>query len=131
MTRDDDKFALAARTLIAILFILAGGRKLMNLEGSIKYFGSLGIPMPEIFTPLTCGFEIVAGIMLIIGWQVQIVAALLAVFTLATGFLGHKFWAVNPAQFDGQFYNFLKNVAIAGGLLMVILYDRIRLSRRQ
>jgi uncharacterized membrane protein YphA (DoxX/SURF4 family) len=38
-----------------------------------------------------CGFEIVAGIILIIGWQVQIAAGLLAVFTLVTAMIGHKF----------------------------------------
>jgi putative oxidoreductase len=131
MTRDDDnKFAMGARTLIAILFILSGGRKLMNLEGTAKYFGSLGFPMPEIVAPLTGGFEIVAGIMLIVGWRVQIVAAVLALFTLATGFLGHKFWAAPPAQFDGHFYNFFKNLSIVGSLLMVILYDRAKLYRR-
>ena len=124
MTRNNDKFAMAARTLIAMLFILAAARKLMTLQANIKYFGSLGIPMPELVTPLTCGFEILAGIILIVGWRVQIAAGMLALFTLATALIGHQFWAVEAAQFNGQFYNFLKNVAVVGGLLMVILYDR-------
>ena len=48
-------------------------------------------------------------------------ASALALFTLATAFTAHAFWSADAAQFAGQLNNFLKNVAMAGGFLLLIV----------
>ena len=52
----------------------------------------------------------------------QWVAGALAVFTLASAFTAHAFWSADAAQFAGQLNNFLKNVAMAGGFLVLIAH---------
>jgi len=108
---------LTTRMLVASLFLVAGTRKLLGWEGAVAYFGKLGLIQPGIILALVLALEIGAGILLIVGWRTSVVATLLAAFTLAAGLVAHQFWSADPAQFSGQLNNFLKNVAIAGGLL--------------
>jgi len=50
---------------------------------------------------------------------------------LASALLAHRFWSAEPAQFANQLNHFLKNVAIAGGLLLVAAVDMKRQSERR
>lgn len=112
---------LAARILMSAIFLIAGVRKLMTYAGTAGYFGSLGLPMPEVVVGLVALIEIGGALALITGWQVRPAALLLAAFTLASGFLGHKFWAADGAQFANQLNHFLKNVAMVGGFIAIAL----------
>ncbi|MGJ7500604.1 DoxX family protein [Variovorax sp. ZT5P49] len=112
---------LAARVLMAVIFLVAGVRKLMTYGATLGYFAKLGIPLADVVLPLTIMLEIGGGLLLIAGWRVQWVAGALALFTLATGFTAHAFWAADAAQFNAQLNNFLKNVAMAGGFLLLIV----------
>ena len=114
-------WTLTARVLMAAIFLIAGVRKLMTYGATLGYFAKLGIPMGEVVLPLTIALEIGGGLLLIAGWRLQWVASALALFTLATAFTAHAFWSADPAQFAGQLNNFLKNVAMAGGFLLLIV----------
>ncbi|WP_240650837.1 DoxX family protein [Variovorax guangxiensis] len=113
---------LAARVLMAVIFLVAGVRKLLTYGATLGYFGKLGIPLADVVLPLTIALEVGGGLLLIAGWQVRWVASALALFTLATAFAAHAFWAADAAQFAGQLNNFLKNVAMVGGFLVLIAY---------
>jgi putative oxidoreductase len=63
---------------------------------------------------------------LLLGWQTRAVAGLLAFFTLGTALIGHKFWAVEGPQFNAQLNNFMKNVAIIGGFVVMIAHENMR-----
>lgn len=115
------KLALTARVLMAVIFLVAGVRKLLTYGATLGYFTKLGIPVPEMVLPLTIALEIGGALLLIAGLRVQWVAGVLALFTLATAFIAHAFWTVDAAQFAGQLNNFLKNVAMVGGFLMIIV----------
>ena len=115
-------WTLAARVLMAVIFLVAGIRKLMTYGATLGYFVKLGIPLGEVVLPLTIAQEIGGGLLLIAGWRVQWVAGALALFTLATAFTAHAFWSADAAQFAGQLNNFLKNVAMAGGFLLLIVH---------
>ncbi|SOD24323.1 putative oxidoreductase [Variovorax sp. YR752] len=114
-------WTLAARVLMAVIFLVAGVRKLMTYGATLGYFAKLGIPLADVVLPLTIALEIGGGLLLIAGWRVQWVAGALALFTLATAFAAHAFWAADAAQFNAQLNNFLKNVAMAGGFLLLIV----------
>ena len=59
------------------------------------------------------------GGMLVLGWRLRWVAYLLAVFVLVATGMGHRFWEADPSRYFGELSNFLKNLAIIGGLLLV------------
>lgn len=108
-----------ARVLLALMFVLAGFSKFAGLAGTAGYIASKGLPMPMVLAVLTAIIEVVGGIALIVGFQARIAALALALFTIAASFLFHNFWAM-PA--DQAFVNqlmFMKNLAVAGGLLFV------------
>jgi putative oxidoreductase len=114
-------WTLPARVLMAVIFLVAGVRKLMTYGATLGYFAKLGIPLADVVLPLTIALEIGGGLLLIAGWRVQWVAGALALFTLATAFAAHAFWAADAAQFNAQLNNFLKNVAMVGGFLLLIV----------
>jgi putative oxidoreductase len=105
---------LIGRILLTLLFFVAGYNKLMNVAGTAGYFGKLGLPMPDLTVWLVIAVELVGGLLILIGWKTRLVAWIMAIFTVATAVIGHKFW-VDPSQAT----QFLKNLAIAGGFLML------------
>ena len=58
--------------------------------------------------------------MVLIGWHARFGALLLAVFTIASTLVFHNFWAVDAAQYRGQLSQFMKNLAILGGLFYIM-----------
>ena len=113
-----------ARILVALLYIVAGAVKLTYYAGTLGYFTKIGVPLPDVALPLVILIELGGGIAVAIGWQLRFVAPVLAAFTLLAAFIGHRFWAADPAQFTNQLYNFLKNLAIIGAFIMLFAADR-------
>jgi putative oxidoreductase len=121
-TNESRGWTIAARALMAVIFLVAGVRKLMTYGATLGYFAKLGIPLPDVVLPLTIALEVGGGLLLVAGWRVRWVASALAIFTLATAFTAHAFWSADAAQFAGQLNNFLKNVAMVGGFLLLIAH---------
>ena len=119
---------LLGRILLSGLFFVAGYNKLMGVAGTAGYFGKLGLPVPEVLVWVVIAVEILGALLILIGWQTRLVAWGLAIFTVATAVVGHKFWGIDPARFNAEFTQFLKNLAIAGGFLMLAAYGPGRLS---
>lgn len=110
---------LLGRILLSGLSLVQGYNKLMNVAGTSGYFGRLGLPMPEVLVWGVIAVEILGGLLILIGWRTRLVAWGMAIFTVATAIVGHKFWGIDPARFNNEFTQFLKNLAIAGGFLML------------
>ena len=109
--------SLAGRILLASLFLPAGIGKLTGFAGTVGYIASVGLPLPALGAVIALVVEIVGGVALIVGFGTRIAALVLALFTLVASFFFHAYWAV-PA--DQQFVTqllFMKNIAVAGGLL--------------
>jgi putative oxidoreductase len=127
-----DKFqnplALAARILLAALFVPAGISKIAGFAGTVGYIGSVGLPLPAVGAVLAILAEAGGGIALLLGFQTRIAALVLAVFTLAAGVFFHAFWAAAPEAAQMQQIMFMKNIAIAGGLLMLTAFGPGALS---
>lgn len=111
----DKGLAIAARVLMSLIFIIAGWGKLTGFSGTVGYFGSLGLPMPSIITPLVILIELGGGLALLIGFKTRWVAAVLALFSIGSALIAHT----NFADMN-QMNNFLKNLAMAGGFLMFV-----------
>ena len=125
MNRNDRGLALMGRSLIALIFLIAGVRKALAFAMTVGYFGKLGIPMPELMVPLTIIIEIGGAILLVLGYRLVIVATVMALFTLGAALTAHQFWvATDPMVYSAQLNNFLKNIAMIGGFVMVIVDAR-------
>ena len=107
MTKQTDTIALAGRILIGVLFLMAGLSKLGAPAATQAYIGAVGLPAPIAAYGVALVVELVGSVLLIVGFQVRIVAAVLAVFTLVTALFFHNNFAD-----QNQMIHFLKNVAI-------------------
>ncbi len=111
---------LLARLLFAALFLPAGLSKLGGFEGTVGYIASAGLPLPQGGAALAIVVEIVGSLLLIVGFQARIAAAVLAVFTLVATVIFHAFWGAAPEQAYVQQLMFFKNIAVVGGLLLLV-----------
>ncbi|SDK49685.1 putative oxidoreductase [Methylophilus rhizosphaerae] len=105
------------RVLLAHIFIISGLSKVANPAGTIGYIQSVGAPLPEVVYAIAVFVEVVLGIALLIGFKARLAAAGIALFTVAAAFLFHTNFADQMQQIM-----FLKNLTIAGGLLMVVAF---------
>ena len=105
---------LAARIFISLIFLLSGINKIGNYEGTVGWMESLG--MPGIFLIPAIILEIVAPILIIVGYKVKISAALLSVFCVTTAIIFHSDFSDQM-----QFISFMKNIGLAGGFLFIVV----------
>lgn len=103
---------LAGRILMSTIFIVAGYGKIGAYAGTQAYMESMGVP--GVLLPLVILLELGGGIALLIGWQAEIAALLLAGFSLVSALIFHSDLSDQMQQIL-----FLKNLAMAGGLLYV------------
>jgi putative oxidoreductase len=119
---------VVGRILLALMFVLAGIGKLTGLEGTAGYIASKGLPAPMVLAVAVGLLELVAGVLLIIGWQARWAALALAVFTVVASVIFHNYWAMPAEQQMMQQLMFMKNLAVTGGLLFVFAYGAGTLS---
>jgi len=103
------------RIFISSLFIIEAVRKFLNPDMSMIYMSDHHIP-EFLFYP-SIAFELIIPLLLVAGYKTRIVASLLAIFVLAVTIIFHT----HHIFADGmQFTTVLKNIAIIGGLLVII-----------
>lgn len=110
---------IAGRLLLALMFIVAGFGKLTDIPGTAGYIASGGLPFGEVLAVAVGLLELLGGLALVIGFQARWAALALGLFTLAASLLFHPFWAVPAEQAMVQQLMFMKNLSVAGGLLIV------------
>ena len=114
---------LVGRVLLALIFIIAGFGKITGFEGTVGYIQSVGLPAPQLATIVAIIVELGGGIMLVIGWKARWAAAALFIFVLVASLVFHPFWAVPAEKIQ-----FMKNLAIMGGMLYILAYGSGPLS---
>lgn len=123
-----DILALIGRVVIAYLFVPAGWGKLAGFAGVSGYIASKGVPLPEVAAAIAIAVELGLGLLLLIGWKARWAALGLAVFVVVITPIFHAYWAVPEAQQMMQKQSFDKNLAIAGGLLLLTAFGAGRFS---
>ncbi len=108
---------LVGRIAIAAIFVLSGLSKLAAPAATIGYIAASGLPLPQLGFALALLVELVGGTALILGYRTRMVAAILAVFSVATALAFHA--ALGD---QNQFIHFFKNIAMAGGLLQIVAF---------
>ena len=114
----DATLALIARILMAYIFIVAGWGKVTAYQATVGYMESMGVPAAML--PFTILVELGGGLALLFGFKARFAAMGLGVFSLITAFLFHG--GADDAT------NFMKNLAMAGGLFFLMLHGAGKFS---
>jgi putative oxidoreductase len=114
-----NQLILLGRILLIILFVLYGWSKLTGFSGTVGYMAAEGTPFPPLSAVIAILMEFVVGLLLAVGFFTRPLALLLALYTLATGLIGHHFWTMADAARAAAEINFYKNISIIGGLLLL------------
>lgn len=113
----------AGRLGLAAIFILSGVSKLAAPGATLGYIASVGLPFPQLALATAVLVELIGGALLVLGYRTRLVAAVLALFSVATALSFHANFAD-----QNQFIHFFKNIAMAGGLLQVVAFGAGGLS---
>jgi putative oxidoreductase len=119
---------LAGRILMAAIFVMSGWGKITGFAATAAYMASKGMLFPELLLAGAIAVELVGGILLIFGWQTRWAALAIFLFLIPTTLVFHNFWAVDAAQVQAQTIQFMKNLAIMGGMLYVMAFGAGPLS---
>ena len=113
MKHFQDMAAPIGRILLALMFVVAGLNKIFGYSGMQGYMESMGVP--GALLPLVIALEVLGGVVLMLGWHTRLAAFLLAGFTILATLIFHS----NIGD-QTQMLFFMKNLAIVGGLLLVV-----------
>ena len=121
----DNYYFVLGRTLLGLYFIVPGMTKVAGYQGYLDLMASKGVPLVEILLPLTILIQVGAGLFLIAGKNLRVSALLLFGLTILINLFIHNFWALagDPGQ-GHETQNFVKNLAIAAGLLVLATKDK-------
>lgn len=128
MERSQDTFALVGRIALAVLFIWSGFGKLTGFSGTAGMIASQGLPLPQVLTATTIFVELVLGLAVVVGFKARIAALLIALWLIPATFVFHNFWSAPDAEVMMQQINFMKNVSIFGGMLLLTAFGPGRYS---
>lgn len=112
-------YGTIARSLIALLFVVAGVQKLMDFAMISGYIGSLGVPLPAVAALLVIIIEIPVALAFAYGYKVKETGWILVAFTALATLLAHRDFAVEPNMIMA-----LKNIAIIGGIMLAIRCEK-------
>ena len=121
----DNYYFVLGRTLLGLYFIVPGMTKIAGYQGYLDLMASKSVPLVEVLLPLTILVQVGAGLFLIAGKNLRVSALLLFGLTILINLYIHNFWALtgDPGQAH-ETQNFVKNLAIAAGLLVLATKDK-------
>ena len=130
MTRAvDSGVILLARIALAILFLWGGVMKFLNYAGFVGYLQSKGVPLVQFGAPIAVAIEALGGLFLILGFKIRPLGIVMAIYAVATAILGHDFWNITDSAVEHDMViHFWKNMAIAGGFLLLYVTGAGRIS---
>jgi putative oxidoreductase len=112
---------LAARLFLAPLFLIFGWRKLTDYSGTVSQMVRDGLPMPILATAIAIFMELPVAFAVAIGAFTRASAVLLALYTLGTSLVEHRYWTVKGAGRLDSMEAFYKNLSIMGGFLLLYI----------
>jgi putative oxidoreductase len=120
MTSDiNDEVILAARLLLATLFLIFGWRKLRDYAGTVNQLVQLGVPMPTLGAAVATFMELPVAFAVLVGAFTCPSALLMFLYTLGTALIGHRYWTLTGADQVASMDGFYKNLSIMGGFLLL------------
>ena len=115
----NDELILAARLLLATLFLIFGWRKLRDFSGTINQMVQLGVPAPVLAAAVALFMELPVAFAVAVGAFARPSALLMFFYTLGTALIGHRYWTMTGADYVDGLDSFYKNLSIMGGFLLL------------
>ena len=125
LNKIDNLSFIVGRSLFGLYFIGPGLSKVFDYASTIALMKIKGIPFSSLLLPATIAIQIFGGILLILGKNLRIASFVLFGLTIIINIFIHNFWALagDPSQAH-ELQNFIKNLAIAAGLLVLATKDK-------
>ena len=125
-----DYALLIDRLCMASLVVWSGAEKAFDLHGAAAFAASRGVPFALELMPLAALFEIICGLLLVIGWRTRPVALALALWMAVLGPWFHPFWATPPPMWQLMIDDFFHHLVMIGGMIYLAVCGpgRIALS---
>ena len=117
----NDGIILAARLLLAALFLIFGWRKLTDYSGTVGRMEQDGARFPVLATPVAIFMELPVAFAVAVGAFTRPSALLLFLYTLGTALIGHRYWTMTGADQVDSMDSFYKNLSIMGGFLLLYI----------
>ena len=117
----NDELILAARLLLAALFLIFGWRKLTDFSGTVSQMVQLGVPTPVLAAGVATFMELPVAFAVVIGAFTRPAAVLMFFYTLGTALIGHRYWTMTGADRVDGMDSFYKNLSIMGGFLLLYI----------
>ena len=89
-----DELILAARLLLATLFLIFGWRKLRDFSGTVSQMAQLGVPTPVLAAGVATFMELPVAFAVAVGALTRLSAGLMFFYTLGTALIGHRYWTM-------------------------------------
>jgi len=124
----NDELILAARLLLAALFLIFGWRKLRDFSGTVSQMVQLGVPTPVLAAAVATFMELPVAFAVAVGAFTRLSAALMFFYTLGTALIGHRYWTLTGTERVDSMDGFYKNLSIMGGFLLLHLTGAGRYS---
>jgi putative oxidoreductase len=121
MSGINDELILAARLLLATLFLIFGWRKLRDFSGTVSQMAQLGVPTPVLAAAVATFMELPVAFAVAVGAFTRPSALLLVLYTLGTALIGHRYWTITGADYVDSMDSFYKNLSIMGGFLLLYI----------
>ena len=121
----DSTFFMVGRSLLGLYFILPGLSKVFDFASTLALMRMKGVPFSLVLLPLTIVVQLLGGIFLVLGRNLRLTAFILFGLTIIINLFIHNFWALTGDPSQGhEIQNFVKNLAIAAGLLVLATKDK-------
>jgi putative oxidoreductase len=117
----NDGVILAARILLATLFLIFGWRKLRDYSGTVSQMVHEGLPTPVLATVVAIFMELPVAFAVAVGVFTRPSAALMALYTLGTALIGHHYWTVKGTDLVDSMEGFYKDLSVMGGFLLLCI----------
>ena len=118
----DDALILAARLLLATLFLIFGWRKLRDVSGTVSQMVQLGVPMPVLAAAVATFMGLPVAFAVAVGAFARPSALLMFFYTLGTALIGHRYWTITGPDRVDSLDGFYKNLSIMGGFLLLYIH---------
>tara|TARA_B110000003_G_C16356526_1_gene420880 strand:- start:212 stop:604 length:393 start_codon:yes stop_codon:yes gene_type:complete len=120
----DGLFFITGRSLLGLYFIVPGLSKVFDPASTLALMRMKGVPFSVVLLSFTIVIQLLGGIFLILGKNLRLAAFMLFGLTILINIFIHNFWALSGDPSQGhETQNFVKNLAIAAGLLVLATKD--------
>lgn len=113
---------VAGRILLALVFLASAIGKFISWNSVVGFIAMCEVPWPSLFLAGAVALELGGSLSLLLGWKARTGAKALIVVLIPATLMFHNFWTVDSLEMREQMLQFLKNLAILGGLLQITVH---------